>query len=334
MDNSSKFSYSRLNVYENCSWRYKLQYEDGHYIDSTSIANEFGTILHHTEDILAKDIQNNSFDNSFDKYINIFIKGDASNNFFGVSALKKKYPSEFDQIDKTGLSYDDKANYYLNYGIYRLYDYLKNNPNIKILGTEVSFSLTYKNYKFQGFIDRILLDQESNNIIVEDIKTWSHYDENQLKTPLQFVIYVEAIKSMYNITEDNIKCFYNLPLLNQTLAAGSKGFIKRGLRKIDSILESIENKNFKPKPGPLCHWCVFSKTFPNQPESAKNLCPYCSNWTPSFKNNTCDFEWLGIENHENVLADFISKSKNNNDSISINKIRLIPDRILLFRNKQ
>lgn len=35
---AEKFSYSKLNTFESCGWKYKLQYVDGHYISADSLA--------------------------------------------------------------------------------------------------------------------------------------------------------------------------------------------------------------------------------------------------------------------------------------------------------
>ena len=51
-----KFSYSKLEIYESCSWRYKLIYEDKNFIKIPSIATDFGTLIHFIEESLAKDI--------------------------------------------------------------------------------------------------------------------------------------------------------------------------------------------------------------------------------------------------------------------------------------
>ena len=107
-----------------------------------------------------------------------------------------------------------------------------------------------------------------------------------------------------------ISCFYDLPLAKNRYSAGTKGFIKRGCKKIDNLLNEIEMKEFTPKPSPMCYWCVFSKTYPKQPKEAKNLCPYYSLYTPENKNfKDVDFAWMGPENHEAIMQEFLNKNK-------------------------
>lgn len=310
-----KFSYSKLSTYESCGWRYKLQYIDKHFLDTSSIANEFGTLVHFVEETLAKDIIANNNEPNFmiedQKYIDLFINADIHDGttaVLGIKKLKEKYPDDFYKADKSGMDYNEKANDYLNNGIYRLRDYLAANRNLRIVGIEQPFNLVYEDYIFHGFIDRVYFDINTGNYIVEDIKTWWSIDNHDVITPLQFVFYTLAAKEIYNVNEDKISCQYELPLAHDRYTAGTKGFIKRGQKKINKLLDKISNQDFKPQPSPLCHWCIFSKTYPNQPEEAKNLCPYYCKWTKDKKDFSTEFDWMGIEHHDEILAAFI-KSK-------------------------
>ena len=311
----SKFSYSKLNTYESCPWKYKLQYIDHHFIDSSTIANEFGTLIHFIEETIANDIIANNHEPYFmiddNKYIDLFIncgvEGHPIQDILGARKIKEKYPEAFYEKDKYGFSYDDKANIYLNYGIYRLRDFLANNRHLRIIGVETPFDIRYEDKIFHGFIDRVFKDTVTNQIIIEDIKTWQNIKGHDLVTPLQFVFYTQAAQEIFNVQEDAISCFYELPLAGERHQAGTKGYMKRGAKKIAKLLDAINAKDYTPKPTPLCHWCSFSDTCPTQPEEGKNLCPYRSNWTKEKKDFSVDFEWLGIENHEAVLEAYIKK---------------------------
>ena len=304
-----KFSYSKMSTYESCPWRYKLQYVDKHFIDTPSISADFGTIVHYVEETIANDIHANGDEPVFmidmDKYINLFINGD--DECEGISKLKNRYINEFYEKDKSGLTFEDKANEYLNRGIYMLQDFLNANRNIKIVGAEIPFEVPYGDRIFHGFIDRLLLDEATGTYIIQDLKTWMSIDNHSLATPLQFVFYTQAIMDMYNVSIDNVKCEYVLPIIGQVHSAGTKGYMTRGKTKIDKLLMAITQQDFKPKPSPLCHWCCFSATYPDQPEEAKNLCPYHSNWTRESKDFSTNFVWAGLENHAIILEDFIKR---------------------------
>lgn len=319
-----KFSFSKLSTYSSCPFKFKLQYRDKHFPDSTTLANEFGTLIHYVEETIAKDIIANDNEPIFmmnnDKYIDIFLNCNSEDSdnkkILGVKALKLKYgESKFREKDKNGFSYDDKVKAYLDNGINRLQNYLDKNRNLRIVGIEKSFELEHDDYIFHGFIDRVFKDIETGQIIVEDIKTWDSIDDHDLVTPLQFVLYAIAANKIFD--SDDIICRYDLPLIDKKYSAGTNGYIKRGVKKIDKILNEIKSGNFEPRPSPLCHWCVFSPTYiEGQPEDAKNLCPYFCHWTRSKKDFSIEFEWAGLENHKNVLEAYMNKNK---DSIVITK---------------
>ena len=54
-----KWSYSRLDCYKGCHFKYKLKYVDGNYPPPDSSALEFGTAVHHAEESIANCIKDN-----------------------------------------------------------------------------------------------------------------------------------------------------------------------------------------------------------------------------------------------------------------------------------
>lgn len=337
---ATKFSYSKLNTYESCPWRYKLQYVDKHFIDTSSIANEFGTLIHFVEETIANDIIANNHEPYFmiddEKYIDIFINAGCEDHsvkdILGAKKLKQKYPEEFETKDKYGYSYEDKANIYLNYGIYRLRDFLAANRHLQLIGVETPFDIEYGDFVFHGFIDRAFKNINTGEIIIEDIKTWQDIKGHDLVTPLQFVFYTQAAEMLFDVKEDQIKCRYELPLAAERHDAGTKGYMKRGIKKIDKLLAAIADQNFAPKPSPLCYWCSFSDTCPNQPDEGKNLCPYRSNWTKENKNFSVDFEWMGIDNHQQILEAYIKQQEKLNYKPDENIVANIPELVFNSNN--
>jgi RecB family exonuclease len=312
--NIEKFSYSKISLYEQCPFRYKLVYKDKHYIHDDSIATDFGTLIHYIEELMAKKIvtEMKLDENDYAELIKLTYEINLetpSEKVYGANILREKYKNDWFVPDKTGRTYEDKLIEYLTKGIYRLRNFLIANPDYEIFGIEQEFSLSYNNYLFQGFIDRIYRNVVTGELLIEDIKTWKEPAKKEdLTTPLQFVIYSLACQQLYNIPENQIKCAYELPLCDIKQDAGSKGFFKRGIKKLDNLLQKIESNNFEPNPSPLCHWCPFCKHVENQKEEAKNLCPYYSLWRPDNKvHNSVEFEWMGMENHEAILQEFINK---------------------------
>lgn len=317
-----KFSYSKLNTYESCAFKFWLQYEQGHFISTPSIAADYGTLVHFCEENIARTLQRGEkvdYEKLKDDFVHLDIpkkdKYDTKGGIMGIAKLKEKYGGDYYSLDDYGMSYHTKAEYYLSEGIYRLENFLKEHPSYVIYGMEQFFQLSFGDYILSGYIDRVFYDTETNTYIIEDIKTKSHpFKNEECITPLQFVLYSYAIQTNTGADEEHIKCYYDLPFCNQKQPAGTKGFIKRGITKIQSIFNKIESGDRSAHSSPLCHWCSFCDTNPNQPEEGKHLCPYYSLWTPQHKTFEVKNKWEGMDKHEIILQKY--NEENNIEDIT------------------
>ena len=303
------YSYSRVDLYSQCKFKYKLKYIDKHYASFGNIATMFGSLMHATEESIANSIiEGKPID-----YVGL------KNNFIiELSKIKHKYPNEFYSIGKNGMTYYQKGYYYLEHGIYRLEKYMNEHPTCELVAAELDFNFDYdESHGFKGSIDRLIKDNSTNTYLVFDIKSYDEEMTNdKLTTPLQMVIYSEAVKRQFNVDYDHIKCIYDLPLCDTYHNAGTKGFIERGFEKINKLFRGIEDKDWKPTPSPLCHWCEFCPTNASTTDEFKYLCPYYSQWqSKGDRANDVKFEWQGIENHESVMQIYkvmLNKNKQEN----------------------
>lgn len=294
---AEKFSYSRIDTYAQCGFRYKLRYVDKHYVNTNSLATELGTVIHAAEEAIAKSIKNGEpvAYNSL-KHM-IIIK---------MIELEHKYPEAWAALDKSNRNCREKFFEYLNSGIYRLENFMMANGHLQIVDTEKEFEFTFQDTVFHGFIDRILFNTLTNKFIVQDIKTYAvPVEKKNLETPLQFVVYTLAMKQLFGVTADQVECSYDLPFCNLIQQAGKEGFVQIGSDKLNELLSSIASKDYTPKPTPLCHWCEYCPTNPNQDEKAKNLCPYHSLWTKENKTFSVGAKWEGLDKHDQVLFEYI-----------------------------
>lgn len=271
-----KFSYSKISTYLQCKFKFKLKYFDKNFLFSANIATDFGSLVHETEELIAKNILSA-------EEINY---KDLKNRFIIESKkLAHKYPTEFYAKDKSGRSYLDKTYYYLNNAIYRLEQFLTENPNYTIIGIEQKFEYLYKdNYLFTGSIDRAFLDTATGNIIIQDIKTWPVLaSEKDLVAPLQFVIYTLAAQELWKTDIANIKCEYDLPLCEARQRATSEDLVTTGIATIDKALKGIKENKFRPSISALCHWCEYNPlTNPDILNTCPEaVCPYFSTWQKS-----------------------------------------------------
>ncbi len=297
-----RYSYTKLSTYEGCPFKFYLKYRKGMYLFSDSCASLYGNLVHYILEQEANCIKRNEFID-YDRLKEIFLttgaKGSkSSENIYSISDISKMFPNEWNDNDtKSGMTYEEKAQDFLKNGIYDFPKFIDGRPELEIIGAEVPFNFDFRGYIFSGYIDLLMQNKITKEYVIWDIKTKDHeFPEKDLKTPLQFVCYCFALRKKYG-QEIKISCFYSLPVLHKLQEAGTKGFEKRGITKINKLLDNIEGEIYKPKPSQLCYWCEFSNTNPFITENGKNVCPYYSLWTKENKVFACKLEWTGLDNY-------------------------------------
>lgn len=306
MASSKKYSYSKMDCYKQCPFRFYLQYIKGNYAYSASLATEFGTSVHECEEAIAHYIKDGK-EIDYDLLKETFNEKQAK--------LKEKYGDEYFLDDgKSGRNYEQKATQYLTHGIYRLEKFMKANPSYEIIGIEQRFDFPFDaEHSFNGAIDRVIHDKDSDTYLIQDIKTWPvEAKPAELKAPLQFVYYVLAAQTLWGCKSSQVRCQYDLPLCDITQDGGEPGFIDTGIGVIRDIFEKVEVKEeFKPTATPLCNWCAFCATNPDGKDEYKFLCPYHSKWRRDTRVkedcSTKENAWTGIEHYDEVLIEHLRR---------------------------
>lgn len=274
-----RYSYSKISTYKQCKFKFKLKYLDKNFLFSANIATDFGSLVHETEENIAKAIQAGQ---PVD-YIRL-------KNHFIIECRKLalKYPTEFYSRDKSDRTYQEKAYLYLDSAIYRLERFMQQNPDLRIIGIEQKFEYNYDNiHSFSGSIDRAFLNIVTDEIIIQDIKTWAvPVSNSELKAPLQFAVYTMAAQNLWGIEPSKVRCEYDLPLCNEVQAALSEDLVGEGREVLDKLFKGIHKEDFKPTITALCHWCEYNPLvnpaiLDNKPGA---VCPYFSTWEKSGDN--------------------------------------------------
>jgi hypothetical protein len=286
-----RYSYSKISTYKQCKFKFKLKYLDKNYLFSANIATDFGSLVHSIEEDIAAALQAGQLVN----YI-------ALKNKFIIECRKLalKYPTEFFMPDKSDRTYHEKMYLYLDSAIYRLENFLKQNPNLRIIGIEQKFEYDYDGvHSFNGSIDRAFINIETDELLIQDIKTWSvPAQNNELKAPLQFAVYMMAAQNIWGTELSKIKCEYDLPLCDITQPALSDNIVEEGRVVLDKLFKGIHDDDFKPTISALCHWCEYNPlTNPSILETKPEaVCPYFSTWQKSGDNvRDTLMTWQGLE---------------------------------------
>lgn len=274
-----RFSYSKISCYDQCKFKWYLKYFKKNYLFSANIATEFGSLIHEIEESIAQAIQ-------AEQPINYI----ALKNKFIIESRKiaQKYPLDFFNRDKSGRTYQEKMYQYLDSAIYRLESFMKQNPELRIIGIEQKFEYDYDGvHSFNGSIDRAFQNITTGEIIIQDIKTWAVPAQNsELKAPLQFAVYMMAAEKLWGVPFDKIRCEYDLPLCDLTQAALSDNIVAESRPVLDKLFKGIHDENFRPTVSALCHWCEYNPLnnpaiLDTKPEA---VCPYFSTWQKSGDN--------------------------------------------------
>ena len=292
-----RYSYSKISTYHQCPMKFKIHYLDKNFLFSESIATEFGTLVHATEETIALALQAKIPIN----YIEL------KNKFIlGCRKLAHKYPEDWVKLDKSNRTYTEKMYTYLDSSIYRLEQFMVDHPDLEIIGIEQKFEYDYDGvHSFTGSIDRVFLNKITGEILIQDIKTWPVPAQNsELKAPAQFTVYAMAAQQLWEAEADKIKCEYDLPLCNLRQASFSKDIIADGRPQLDKWFAGITKGNFKPSPSPLCYFCQYCPGSPSYAGDGKVLCPYHSLWTRENSTRETAIQWMGLEFHDMAVKQY------------------------------
>lgn len=276
--------------------KFKKRYEEKKFSSQSSLALELGTIAHKGKELVAKAIIDGDEPN-YEEIKKIVHKGceererGKTKYLTGIDDLKKKYVLEWAALDeKSNLTYEEKLDKYFE----NLH--IQENDKWHPIEVEMSFSFPYRSkYLLTGYIDKIEQDGEGNLRVVDYKTSKKVYDEKDLKTPLQMVIYDLAVQDKYS--KIPVEHIYDFIFIGKKQNACTKGYLKRGETKLGKLFSKIEECRetniYVPNPSPLCHWCDFCRTNKDADDKLKNDCPYYSLWTPQNKTFSVNKEFDG-----------------------------------------
>ena len=311
-------SFSKLDLFDNCSFKYDLQYNKKNYVNSEAIHLDLGNIAHKVLELKGRMLkEGKEIDLLYLRTVlfdGIEEKTDKGNELIiGVTEIKKKYGFElwYAPDNASGMNYEEKINIFL----YRVLPKELTDEDWEVFGCEEQFDFVYtygyedeaetipKEVIIHGFIDSLSVKRNEEGEIIDfkvtDFKTSKKtFPDVKTKTSLQQLIYGLSVYTNTGILPSEYE--FSFILINEKQQANSRGYLTRGLSKLDKILNSIADKKesgtYQPSPTPLCHWCQFSKTNPDAVEPYNSLCPYYSLWTPTQKTFAVNQPYLIGEN--------------------------------------
>lgn len=281
-----QFSYSKLDVLHQCNRRYKLKYVDKNYSKSSTIPLEFGSLLHRVLEEKGNMILSGE-EVDYGKLREMLNDGVPDEELLGVKGLAGKYLMDFYEGDNaTGRNYPEKAYLFETQVLLSRMESEEWSP----ICTEQPFFFSFDGkIVLHGFIDRVDQDADGNLKVIDYKTSKKVFSEDKLKTPLQMFIYDLACYALFG--KIPVAHEYDFICIDQQVTEEdgvcTKGYFKRGLKKLRNLLEHEEqitkDNDFAPNATPLCYWCDFAGHTPNADPTLKGMCPYYSLWTPTQK---------------------------------------------------
>jgi hypothetical protein len=229
MRNDFKISYSRINTYLFCSYKYKLIYLDNLHIPLNADIT-FGHIVHK-----------------------------ALESFHG--GRRQSCETLFECYDEAwkndGFAYPQQIFEYYKRGQQILKNYYKSFCKLKskVLYVEKAFDTNIGKYRFIGIIDRIDKYPDGSYEIIDyktHMRIWSQEDVDK---DLQLSFYVYACKNVFNFYPSKISVYF--------LSENRKIYTKRSQKEISdainvatTVAENITAENFNPNIS-KCQNCDF-----------------------------------------------------------------------------
>tara|TARA_Y100000590_G_C15719879_1_gene1013177 strand:- start:175 stop:999 length:825 start_codon:yes stop_codon:yes gene_type:complete len=247
-----KFSYSRINTFDQCPQKYKIQYIDLISTNNDSIEAFMGNRVHNVlENLYSIDNLKNQFI-SFDKLIDMYSREWHENWHENIFISNYKFDINYYNHNTV---YDNGLKCLKNfYKRFNQKGYFKD----KILELEFPFQIEVGDYKLRGYIDRI--DRNSKDEIdIFDYKTGvKSKSKIQALNDLQLAIYELAIREKFKKCKKiNLHLYYlrndKLVSFNHSLSQLEK-LKNKIINKIDVINSS---KDFIAKESILCEWCFY-----------------------------------------------------------------------------
>ena len=275
----AKVSFSQYSMWSNCPHQYKLNYIDKLGESSSNIHTIFGTAMHET-------IQH---------YLSVMYgvskkqADEINKDKLLLENMRKAYKSEVDKMSEgTPCTQIQLEEFYgdgrrilawLDKHMHKFYS----KSGFELVGIEIPLNASIKEgVYFIGFIDIVMRDLASNEIIIIDLKTstmgWNQYQKADKMKNSQILLYKKYYSELFNIPLQKIKVEYQIlrrklpedsafpvPHVSKHVPAHGSPSVKKVYDEFMEFINTVfdDGGGFK------------DIEFPKVPGAAKKNCKFC-----------------------------------------------------------
>ena len=277
----AKVSYSQYGMYSTCQEQYKLNYIDKLGTSSANIHTIFGSSMHetiqHFLDVMYNVTKKQALQLDLEKMLyNQIVEHFTKENEKmedGMHPCTKEELGEFFEDGKLILQYFRNK-----------LDKLYSKSGFELLAIEQILNAEIKpGVHFIGFIDVLLKDKTTGEVIIIDLKTstkgWSKYQKNDKVKTSQMLLYKKFYSDKYDIPLDKIKVEYQIlkrklfegadfpiPRISKFVPANGKPSVNRAWSGFSEFVDSVFKeggeyieREYLPTKGKHCDWCEFKQ---------------------------------------------------------------------------
>ena len=275
----AKVSFSQYSMWSSCPHQYKLNYIDKLGESSSNIHTIFGTAMHET-------IQH---------YLSVMYgvskkqADEINKDKLLLENMRKAYTSEADKMSEgtpcTQIQLEEfygdgrRILQWLDKHMHKFYS----KSGFDLVGIEIPLNATIKEgVYFIGFIDIVIRDLASNEIIIIDLKTstmgWNQYQKADKMKNSQILLYKKYYSELFNIPLQKIKVEYQIlrrklpedsafpvPHVSKHIPAHGSPSVKKVYDEFMEFINTVfdDGGGFK------------DIEFPKVPGAAKKNCKFC-----------------------------------------------------------
>jgi len=282
-------SFSQLSMFRQCPKKWSLQYKEGHKTYTPTIHTVFGTALHEAVQHYLTVMYDESAAAADREDIIGFFEEKLSEEY---KVQYKKNNGHFSDAVELREFFEDGVN---------IINYLKKNRGkyfskrgTYLAGCEVPIIINpnkrYTNVLYQGYLDLVLYNENTNKFDIIDIKTstkgWSKWAKKDEDKQFQLILYKKFFSETFNVPLENInieffivkrKLYesedYVIPRIQRFVPASGKVKLNKATNALNDFITKVftregyaevDHKATPDNPNNNCNWCAFYKT---------HLCP-------------------------------------------------------------
>ena len=281
----AKVSYSQYSMWTSCPQQFKLNYIDKLGESSANIHTIFGSAMHEVIQHFLGVMYSVTKKQAMELDLELMLKDKLVEHFTQEKEkLTEGTPCTREELEE----FFGDGRQILQFFKKKL-DTLYTKSGFELVAIEMPLNAQIKEgVHFIGFIDIVLKDVSSGEIIIVDLKTstsgWNKYQKADKVKTSQMLLYKKFYSEKYDIPLDKIKVEYqilkrklmenseyNIPRISKFIPPHGKPSVnlawKGFMEFVDSVYDDgglIRTNDFPTNKGKACNWCEFK---------TRKLCP-------------------------------------------------------------